>query len=328
MTIRGPSPDHPDSILKHPKNIPHPHRLLLTIQPQHPSPTFSTPPSLHLPPTFPTLPSPPLTTTMPPLHLAVSQSRTLPTTPLTLSALSRTAHRASTQGIHLLLFPEAYLGGYPRSCTFGASVGSRTPEGREQFLHYFRGTVDLGDTPNGAGEEWVERRLEGGRKGDGGGGRGGVRGDGVRGDGTRERLEEIARETGVFLVVGVVERAGGSLYCAVVYVCPREGVRGKRRKVMPVCLSLSIYLFTHPSIHSTHHSIPLAFPSCTKRCSVESRKGAKGLMKADRFRTPHLGARLPLHAARHHDHDRRREDHACGGDLLGELYAAVEVLAV
>ena len=57
---------------------------------------------------------------------------------------------------------------------------------------------------------------------------------GVRGDGTREFLEKVARETGVFLAVGVVERAGGSLYCAVVYVEPARGVLGKRRKVMPV----------------------------------------------------------------------------------------------
>lgn len=63
-----------------------------------------------------------------------------------------------------------------------------------------------------------------------------AKGKEYRGDGTREVLEEVARETGVFLVVGVVERAGGSLYCGVVYVCPREGCLGKRRKVMPVSL--------------------------------------------------------------------------------------------
>ncbi|CZR69350.1 related to nitrilases, putative pseudogene [Phialocephala subalpina] len=152
------------------------------------------------------------------LRLAVSQSHTLSTTPLTLRALESTTQTAATKSIDLILFPEAYLGGYPRTATFGAAVGARKPEGREQFLHYFKDAVDLGDTPEGAGKKWVDGELEGGRK---------------RGDGTREELERVARETGVFIVTGLVERCAGTLYCAVVYVCPRLGVVGKRRKVMP-----------------------------------------------------------------------------------------------
>lgn len=66
-----------------------------------------------------------------------------------------------------------------------------------------------------------------------------------RGDGTREVLERVAGETGVFLVVGVVEKAGGSLYCAVVFVDPARGVLGKRRKVMPVSSVISLNLYKH-----------------------------------------------------------------------------------
>ena len=58
----------------------------------------------------------------------------------------------------------------------------------------------------GAGDAWVQRRLpptDGVDKESGGAGH-------RRGDGTREELERIASETGVFTVTGLIEKAGGS----------------------------------------------------------------------------------------------------------------------
>ena len=55
--------------------------------------------------------------------------------------------------------------------------------------------MDLGDTPEEAGDKWVRKELKGQE-----GSASVVR----RGDGTREELELVARETEVFIVTGLV----------------------------------------------------------------------------------------------------------------------------
>ena len=154
------------------------------------------------------------------IEVASVQCHTLANTADSLHKLESKVVEAADSGVDLILFPEVYLGGYPRTASFGTTVGQRTLEGYEQFLQYFHSAVDFGDTPIGAEDDWIECRLP--------------TNDGEhRGDGTREELERIARETRVYIVTGVLEKCGGSLYCSVVYVDPAKGFTGKRRKVMP-----------------------------------------------------------------------------------------------
>ncbi|KAF9874551.1 carbon-nitrogen hydrolase [Colletotrichum karsti] len=179
---------------------------------------------------------------MPPIRLATASPSTAPTTPQTLSQIAALARRARSHGADLLLLPEAFIGGYPRGADFGCKIGSRLPSGRDDYLDYFAKAVDLGDNVGdggaGAGDRWVRRELPAQFADEKGY---------TRGDGSREELERIAAETGVFVVVGCIEKAGGSLYCSVVYVCPKLGMVGKRRKVMPTATERLVWAQGSPS---------------------------------------------------------------------------------
>src|SRR5262249_40894114 len=83
----------------------------------------------------------------------------------------------------LLVFPEAFLSGYPKGLDFGARVGMRTPEGRKWFRAYYECALDV-PGPEAAA------------------------------------LGAAAREHGVYLVIGVIERAGGTLYCTILFFAP------------------------------------------------------------------------------------------------------------
>ena len=102
------------------------------------------------------------------------------------------------QGSRLIVFPESFVPGYPRGFTFGATVGSRTPEGRELYAEYHRNSVDV------TGPDM-------------------------------KRLERLARSQNVYLVIGITERADrhGSLYCSMVYISPKTGLLGVHRKIKP-----------------------------------------------------------------------------------------------
>ncbi len=117
----------------------------------------------------------------------------------TLATLDKVADKtreAAQRGARLVLFPEAFIGGYPRGMAFGATVGSRSAQGRDQYRRYWEGAIDV---PGSAAT----------------------------------RLGEIAAEHSVYLVIGVIEREGGTLYCTVLFFAPDGGYLGKHRKLMP-----------------------------------------------------------------------------------------------
>ena len=111
-----------------------------------------------------------------------------------------------TAGADLVVFPEAFIGGYPKGHDFGARVGSRTLEGRKTFRRYYDGSID------------------------------------VPGPAT-ERLGESARAAGAWVVIGVIERDGGTLYCTALFLAPDGRLAGKHRKLMPTAMERLIWGF-------------------------------------------------------------------------------------
>ena len=58
-----------------------------------------------------------------------------------------------------------------------------------------------------------------------------------------DSLARTARAHGIYLVVGVVERDGGTLYCSVIFLAPDGGYLGKHRKIMPTASERLVWGF-------------------------------------------------------------------------------------
>lgn len=127
-------------------------------------------------------------------------------TPRTLEKVEALTRQAADRGAELIVFPEAFVSAYPRGSTFGAVVGNRTPEGREEYRRYWDSAID-------------------------------VPGPAV------DRLAAIAGEYRAYLVIGVVERDGGTLYCTVLFFASDGRYLGKHRKLMPTASERLVWGF-------------------------------------------------------------------------------------
>ncbi|HSF63801.1 MAG TPA: carbon-nitrogen hydrolase family protein [Paracoccaceae bacterium] len=144
---------------------------------------------------------------MTPFTAAVVQIGSLPQDSMaTAEKAARALREAAARGARLAVFPEALLGGYPKGASFGAPVGMRRPEGREAFRRYHAAAIDL----NGP-----EVAL----------------------------LAEATAETGVFAVIGCIEREGGTLYCTALYFDGAKGLVATHRKLMPTAAERLIWGF-------------------------------------------------------------------------------------
>jgi nitrilase len=101
-----------------------------------------------------------------------------------------------SRGAQLAVFPEAFVGGYPKGANFDIVIGGRTPAGREEFASYHACAIAV------PGAETIA-------------------------------IGNAAKKAKIFVTIGVIEREGGTLYCTVLFFGPDGSLLGKHRKLMP-----------------------------------------------------------------------------------------------
>lgn len=100
------------------------------------------------------------------------------------------------RGAQLAVFPEAFIGGYPKGASFEISIGVRTLNGRDEYVAYWEAAIEV------PGKETVI-------------------------------IGNAVRKAKMFVTMGVIERDGGTLYCTALFFGPDGTLLGKHRKLMP-----------------------------------------------------------------------------------------------
>src|SRR3989339_1450270 len=90
---------------------------------------------------------------------------------------------AAAAGAKVIVFPEAFIVGYPKGLGYGLVVGARDPAGREEFRIYLDAAIEVPGLQT-------------------------------------QRLGEGAEKHGSYVVMGVIERELGTCYCTVLFFGP------------------------------------------------------------------------------------------------------------
>jgi nitrilase len=118
----------------------------------------------------------------------------------------RLIEEAAAAGARVIVFPEAFIAGYPKGLSYGLVVGARDAAGREEFRLYLDAAIE------------------------------------VPGPQT-QRLGEAAAAHACYVIIGVIERELGTCYCTVLFFAPDGSLLGKHRKLMPTALERMIWGF-------------------------------------------------------------------------------------
>ncbi len=115
---------------------------------------------------------------------------------------------AAAEAAKLVVFPEAFVGGYPWGLAFGTAVGGRKPPGRRTFGRYYDAAIAV------PGPE-------------------------------TERMGRAAADARVYVAVGVIEkgaaRSPGTLFCTLLYFTPDGALAAIHRKLKPTAAERLIW---------------------------------------------------------------------------------------
>lgn len=114
----------------------------------------------------------------------------------TVAKVEQRIAEAAAQGCNLILFPEALIPAYPKGSSYDISIGVRTERGRDEFRRYYDAAIDVPGP-------------------------------------ITARLGAAARDNGIHVVIGVIERELGTVYCTALFFGADGALLGKHRKLMP-----------------------------------------------------------------------------------------------
>jgi nitrilase len=141
------------------------------------------------------------------VRAAVVQAGAVPfDTAACIDKAARLIAEAAATGARIIVFPEAFVAGYPKGLNYGLVVGARDPAGREEFRVYLESAIEV-----------PSRHTQ--------------------------QLGKAAAAARSHVVIGVIEREAGTCYCTVLFFGPDGSLLGKHRKLMPTALERMIWGF-------------------------------------------------------------------------------------
>jgi nitrilase len=141
------------------------------------------------------------------VQVAVVQAASIPfDTEACIDKAIRLIGEAAATGAKVIVFPEAFIVGYPKGLSYGLVIGARDAAGREEFRLYLDAAIEVPGPQS-------------------------------------QRLGEAAAAHGSYVVMGVIERELGTCYCTVLFFGPTGELLGKHRKLMPTAMERMIWGF-------------------------------------------------------------------------------------